>query len=315
MYFNQYERHRRVKYRLVVMILLAGLLLPQKVEAKAEPPDPSLMGAQIVARAKEWVDAGVPYDQNALRDGYRTDCSGLAGFAWQIRNPNGSPSSPDGVSLATQYGTPISFDALSPGDIVDNLRYGDDGHLVIFVRWIEKGLTFEAYEENGGENYGSAVATVLNLQGLKGGGITISEYEPFAPGPYFAFRLYSIPGFLVVSEGPCVWTVAGECLDKVNIGQVVNASFKIRNDGGQPVFLYQLMAGTRGPWARVQEWSGPNADFLPVINITLQPGQSYSYSQSRSFSLVGDYFVEARQDEHGWKSIPPFTRVSFDVVK
>jgi hypothetical protein len=304
-----------MKYRLIVVILMVGLLLPQKVEAKAEPPDASQMGAQIVARAKEWVDAGVPYDQNALRDGYRTDCSGLASFAWQIRNPNGSPSSPDGVSLATQYGTKIPFDNLSPGDIVDNLRYGDDGHLVIFVRWIEKGLTFEAYEENGGENYNKAVATVLNLQGLKGGGITISEYEKYAPGPYFAFRLYSIPGFLIVTEGPCVWTAAGECLDKVNIGQEVNASFKIRNDGGQPVFLYQLMAGARGPWARVQGWSGPNADFPPEINLTLQPGQSYSYNQSRSFSLIGDYFVEAVQDEHGWESIVPFPRVSFDVVK
>jgi hypothetical protein len=307
---------------LIGLVIAIGLCLPPadvsaqgSVPPEAEPSPSSLMGDEIVARAKEWIDAKVPYSQAAYYNGYRTDCSGFVSFAWQIHTPDGRTHSPDGVTLANQFGSLIEFERLAPGDILDNMQYGDGGHVVIFVRWIEKGVSFEAYEENGGVNYSRAVATRLTLQALRGGGMTIVEYEEYAPGPYYAFRSQGIPGYAVVTGPPCVWKTPGNCTNTVLVGEEVTATFTIKNEGGSALVLRQLMAGARGPWARVQGWMGPNADFPPEVDVIVQPGQSYTYSRARSFNLVGDYFVEALLNESDWVAITPFPRIEFDVVK
>lgn len=313
---------RLIRNGVLGLVMAAAMCLPPATVKAArfeppssKPPAAMNMGAEIVARAKTWVDAKVPYSQAAYRDGYRTDCAGFVSFAWQVRTPNGQTHSPDGVTLANQFGSLVPFDLLAPGDILDNMRYGDEGHAVIFVRWIEKGVSFEAYEENGGENYSRAVATRLTLQALRDGGSTIVEYEPYAPGPYYAFRSQGIPGYAVVTGPPCLWKTPGNCIDSVTVGEDVSATFTIRNDGGQVLVLEQLMAGTRGPWARVQGWLGPPADFPPDLNVMIAPGQSYTYTRSRSFPLVGDYFMEAVVKADGWQSIMPWPRITFDVMK
>lgn len=307
---------------LLGLIVTLGLLLPPGkvsgqyiIPPKVEPKSVTQLGEEIVARARVWVDAKVPYSQLAYRDGYRTDCSGFVSYAWQIQTPDGRTHSPDGVTLANQYGSLVEFERLSPGDILDNMRYGNEGHVVIFVKWIEKGVSFEAYEENGGENYNRAVATRLTLQALKTGGMTIVEYEEFAPGPYYAFRSQGIPGYAVVTGPPCVWRTQGNCIDTVYEGELVFATFTIKNEGGSALVLKQLLAGARGPWARVQGWMGPNADFPPDVDVVVQPGQSYTYSRPRTFPLVGDYFVEALLYQDGWVTIEPNARIEFNVVK
>jgi hypothetical protein len=144
----------------------------------------------IIGRAKLWVDAQVPYNQNGQRDGYRTDCSGFVSYAWQLK-VNGQPVSPDTVTLGTTYTVDTSFSALQPGDIINNERPGNSGHVVMFINWIDQDHTkFVAYEENGG--YGKAVQTALTLENI-GSGFTIKEYNSTAPGPYFAQTYKTVP--------------------------------------------------------------------------------------------------------------------------
>jgi len=293
-----------MKSKLLVVLLIAVLLFPQ-VTAQAQSSDPRQMGSQIVARAKIWVDNKVLYNQGAYRDGYRTDCSGFASYAWQVKKSNGQSDNPDGIRLANDYGVNISFSSLQPGDIINNMRQGNSGHVVIFVRWITTGSKFEAYEENA--YYGKAVGTTLTLESLKSGGATIKEYEPYAPGPYYAYRYKNIPGFANVVNGLSLSSYSPR------VGEYITASFTIRNDGGQTIYVAQLTAGTRGPGANSKGWGAPVVDFPTIKNITLQPGQTYFYSQSRSFSNAGDYFAEPVKDQNGWGGIYPWPRQYFSV--
>lgn len=100
------------------------------------------------------------------------------------------------------------------------------------------------------------------------------------------------------------------------VGQTVTATFRLRNETDHTVTMRRLRAGGRGPNACALNWDGPNADFPPVENLTLRPGQEYLYRQSRTFSTPGDYFAEpVLQDMQGrWGGIRPFPRVWFNVV-
>jgi hypothetical protein len=305
-----------MKSKLLVILLIAVLLFPQ-VTAQAQSSDPRQMGAQIVARAKKWVDyPPVPYNRNASKDGYRTDCSGFVSYAWQLIDSNNNKISANTDTLKN-YAVYIDFAALQPGDAVNNELLGnvtndngpwDDGHVVLFVRWVpgKEGTKFIAYEQN--SYYGSAVETTLTLI-PKGNGYTIKEYDYYAPGPYRAQRYKNIPGFANVVNGLSLSSYS----PKVN--EYITASFTIRNDGGQTIYIAQLTAGARGPGANSKGWGAPVVDFPTIKNITLQPGQTYYYSQSRSFSNTGDYFAEPVKDQNGWGGIYPYTRAYFNVKK
>ena len=81
---------------------------------------------------------------------------------------------------------------MKPGDIINNKRPGNAGHVVIFAFWKDKASRrFEALEQNGGPK--KAVVRELTLIDLETGGVTIAEYDDFAPGPYYAQRLNSLP--------------------------------------------------------------------------------------------------------------------------
>jgi hypothetical protein len=124
-------------------------------------------------RAKAWVDKEIAYDQGRYYDGYRQDCSGFVSMAWQL-----------GTSAVTgtlpQYSRTLgSKDDLQPGDAINNRQAGNSGHVVLFVRWIDKAQgKFVAYEENGG--WGKAVQTNLTLS-IKNGGWDIPEYRNHNP--------------------------------------------------------------------------------------------------------------------------------------
>jgi cell wall-associated NlpC family hydrolase len=134
---------------------------------------------EFLGRAKNWVDASVPYDQSATRDNYRTDCSGFVSYAWTL-----AESAVTGT--LNQYSNQVSFDDMQPGDALNNQTTGNSGHVVLFVKWVDKtNGTFIAYEENGGP--GKAVQTTLTLVRTSSTLGYINEYS-FIPKTWVAQR-------------------------------------------------------------------------------------------------------------------------------
>ncbi|MGW4818812.1 peptidoglycan-binding protein [Streptomyces sp. NPDC004227] len=101
--------------------------------------------SQIVARAKKWLDARVPYSMNLFwRDGYRQDCSGFVSMAWDLpRN--------EWTGSLGRYAARITKEQLQPGDILlfhnpDNPQKGS--HVVLFGGWTDQRHTsYIAYEQ------------------------------------------------------------------------------------------------------------------------------------------------------------------------
>lgn len=95
----------------------------------------------------------------------------------------------------------------------------------------------------------------------------------------------------------------------------VAATYQIRNEGPRPLSLSALGLVARGPDCTT--WECPWNDFPHNEDITLQPGQTYTYSGQRSFSEPGSgYFVEPGfADPNGWWfPVPDSVRVNFDVT-
>ncbi|HEY9368499.1 peptidoglycan-binding protein [Streptomyces sp.] len=101
--------------------------------------------AEIVNRAKLWVEAQVPYSMvQYWSDGYRQDCSGYISMAWNL------PANEWTGSLA-RYGTRIDRTELQPGDMLlfhnpDNPTRGS--HVTVFGGWTDYTHTsYIAYEQ------------------------------------------------------------------------------------------------------------------------------------------------------------------------
>ncbi|MGY6018103.1 peptidoglycan-binding protein [Streptomyces spinosirectus] len=106
---------------------------------------PTTTRAEIINRAKKWVDAQVPYSMTDYwSDGYRQDCSGFVSMAW------GLPQNEWTGSLG-QYGKQISKEELQPGDILlfHNPQNPEKGsHVVIFGGWTDyTHSNYIAYEQ------------------------------------------------------------------------------------------------------------------------------------------------------------------------
>ena len=124
--------------------------------------------SNAVQRAKAWVDQRIPYSQVKSFQGYRQDCSGLVSMAW------GLPISAVTSTLPKYAITLNSKDQLQAGDAINNRGIWNGGHVVLFVKWVNKAQgTFIAYEQNGG--YGRAVQTTLTLDSTPSG-FNIREY-------------------------------------------------------------------------------------------------------------------------------------------
>ncbi|MEU9183153.1 peptidoglycan-binding protein [Streptomyces sp. NPDC048484] len=95
---------------------------------------PLMTRAEIINRAKKWVDAEVPYNMNAYwSDGYRQDCSGFVSMAWNLGGNEWTGS------LDT-YGVKIAKAELQAGDILlfHNPANPEKGsHVVIFGGWTD----------------------------------------------------------------------------------------------------------------------------------------------------------------------------------
>ncbi|MFC6703952.1 peptidase inhibitor family I36 protein [Flexivirga alba] len=108
------------------------------------PISGTVTGATVLARAKVWVDAGVPYSQTHYYQGYREDCSGFVSMAWGLAKPGTT------TNVMPNYGSYISKSALRTGDVLLNSNAGSQGHVVIFQKWANTAHTsYWAYEESG----------------------------------------------------------------------------------------------------------------------------------------------------------------------
>src|SRR5947207_7154939 len=66
------------------------------------------------------------------------------------------------------------------------------------------------------------------------------------------------------------------------VNQTTTAAFTVQNTGTGPFSVQYFLVGARDP-------ANANVDFPASAPVTLQPGQSYSYSASRSFATAGSY--------------------------
>lgn len=136
----------------------------------------------VLNRAYQWVEAKLPYCQspngaqdgdasctricerprNPLWDPYRSDCSGLVSWAWGLPPPG-----------RTTYGfAPAQSDITHVIDAID-LMPGDavnlwNEHIMLFVRWVNKGTEAVFYEEPGCSSnppYAHEVTTSVSISG------------------------------------------------------------------------------------------------------------------------------------------------------
>lgn len=143
------------------------------------------------------MNISVPYSQSGKRDGYRPDCSGFISYAWQLQK-DGKPFSFDTVELGKKWTVKIPFEDLQAGDIINNNKSGNFGHVVMFVSWRDDNHTqFNAYEENadpngdGNYNDGRAIQSIrtLDLDKMSEDGYPIKEFIGGADGPFYAQRI------------------------------------------------------------------------------------------------------------------------------
>lgn len=149
-----------------------------------------------IRRAKVWVDRGVTYDQAGTAhpdgtraselSGYRTDCSGFVSMAWGL--PDTGLRVPNTVRIISYTKLLESKDELVPGDAINNRQPGNHGHILLFVKWVDKDKgTFTAYEEQCGWDgqkcsIGKAVQTTRTLVWLDNiSGWGIEEYSAYNP--------------------------------------------------------------------------------------------------------------------------------------
>lgn len=107
--------------------------------------------------------------------------------------------------------------------------------------------------------------------------------------------------------------------DRLPVNTPITVTFRVMNNSVGPVTLRSLVIGVRGPGVTcasdpATRWSALDVPFLPSTNLVLQPGEEYTYQDTRAFYQPGTYFLEpTEQDVNGyWGGIPAFT--CFDLV-
>ncbi|MFF4804204.1 peptidoglycan-binding protein [Streptomyces sp. NPDC001351] len=115
------------------------------VEPAGDVKAPQTTRAEIITRAKKWVDAKVPYSMEAYwSDGYRQDCSGYVSMAW------GLPGN-EWTGTLGKFAERVTKEELQPGDILlfhNPLNPERGSHVVIFGGWKDYTHTsYLAYEQ------------------------------------------------------------------------------------------------------------------------------------------------------------------------
>jgi hypothetical protein len=128
-------------------------------EAAADAPE-----VPAVARARQWVAAKLRYCQaiNHARDNdpecpatcdraehpewdaYRSDCSGLVSWAWELPSAHGGLTTADLAPFRQDASHAIAARELAPGDAINNAH-----HVMLFAGWIVAGVRARFIEEPG----------------------------------------------------------------------------------------------------------------------------------------------------------------------
>ncbi|HEY2115783.1 MAG TPA: Ig-like domain-containing protein [Candidatus Angelobacter sp.] len=91
------------------------------------------------------------------------------------------------------------------------------------------------------------------------------------------------------------------------VNQSDTATFTVTNTGGSAITAQYFLVGARDP-------SNANVDFPASASVTLQPGQTYTYSASRTFTTAGTYSAwPAWFDGTNWNQIA--STVNFTVTQ
>jgi hypothetical protein len=198
------------------------------------------------------------------------DCSGFVSQAWGTSRYT--------TSSLPNISTEISVSQLQRGDII-NLA---GSHVAMFASLSNGGVnTLEATAYN---NYDRVVALWNGWSRFNG--YRFYRYnsvcDSTASGPVVSSSLR------LSSSGPYY------------VGQTLYGYFTITNRGTASITLSRLLIG--GRLNGDQSCSGGCPDFSSVSNITLSPGQSYSYSGSRYLDRSGNYsfFVSYQKTDGTW---------------
>jgi hypothetical protein len=116
---------------------------PTAARADSTATDDYVTAAEVVARARYWLDKGIPYSKSASYPdaagrNYRTDCSGYVSMAWHLgtsRVTFGDASQ----NLAGVASALSSKDQLQRGDLM--MAPGENGHAVLFEQWTNSSHT------------------------------------------------------------------------------------------------------------------------------------------------------------------------------
>lgn len=218
--------------------------------------------ADIINRAKLWVDAKVPYSMTKYwSDGYRQDCSGYVSMAWNLDGNEWTGS-------LSRFGTRIAREDLQPGDILLFHNPSDPtkgSHVTLFGGWTDYTHTYYlAYEQtkpstraqstpmaywNNSANY-----VAYRYKGVVGGhgGSTPDVAEPVDTPKPAAF-----PGAKAFGPGADNANVTrlGEML-------VARGGARFYDEGPGPRWGEADRRATEA-FQRAQGWRGAEADGLP----------------------------------------------------
>jgi len=112
------------------------------------------------------------------------------------------------------------------------------------------------------------------------------------PTPTRTPTIPASPGHLVIVEGLSVSNTNPQ------VNQSVNARYRVRNDGGSPITARYF--GVKGRHTSTNS----TYDFFWLENLTLQPGQEYSYDANRGFDRAGSYSLTPNySDGANWYDI------------
>lgn len=219
--------------------------------------------------------AGDTDDRKIETCSHGVDCSGFVSRAWA--SGRYTTSSLPGIS------TEITRSELQRGDIINDAG----SHVAMFDRLDPNGVyTVEATAYNSYDR-------VVNI---------FNGWSRF--NGYRFYRYKSVCGTTTTTPArPVVTSSLRLSSTTAKVGDTLNAYFSITNRGGQSVTFNRLLAGGRmdGDPNCTQ---GGCPDFSSTGTLTLAPGQSYSYSGSRSFSRAGNYsiFVTYQKTDGSWVS-------------
>jgi len=147
-------------------------------------PGDAVTRAQIVARARDWVEHAVPYSESegwqdsAVGGPYRMDCSGFISMAWGLTASMLTSTLPQ---VAAVTDTDVSGDRnIAAGDALD---YTAD-HIVLFDHWLDGNGDF-AYDAEHEHGQVTDQATV---------NIDDSTMEGYAMSDFRALRYQNLAG-------------------------------------------------------------------------------------------------------------------------